>query len=47
VLTATIQLFLLNSIAKKHRSASSWDAAGGMLIVRASIRVFSYPLVGR
>jgi hypothetical protein len=38
-LTATIQLFLLNSIAKKHRSASSWHAAGGRLIVRASIRV--------
>jgi hypothetical protein len=29
---ATIQLFLLKSIARKHRPASSWDAAGGRLI---------------
>jgi hypothetical protein len=38
---------LLNSIAKRHRTAPSWDAAGGRLIIRASIRVFSYALVGR
>jgi len=42
VLTATIQLFLLNSIARRHRTASSWAAAGGKLFtVRTSI-VISY-----
>src|SRR5262249_61713371 len=45
VLTAIIQLFLLNSIARRQRTASSWDAAGGRLFtVRASISI-SYALV--
>src|SRR5215470_1392215 len=42
VLTATIQLFLLNSIARRQRTVSSWAAAGGKLFtVRTSI-VISY-----
>src|ERR1700757_2151326 len=31
VVTATIQLFLLNSIARRHSTASSWAAVGGRL----------------
>jgi hypothetical protein len=46
VLTATIQLFSLNSIAGRHRTASSWGAAGRRwFTVRASINVSPYDLV--
>jgi hypothetical protein len=45
VLTATIQLFLLNSIARTQHMASSWVPAGGRLLtVLASISI-SYALV--
>src|ERR1700756_2288386 len=46
VLTAATQLFLLNSIATRQRTAPSWAAAGGRLFTtRASISV-SPMLVG-
>jgi hypothetical protein len=32
-LTATIQLFLLNSIARTQRTASSWVPAGSYVLV--------------
>jgi len=45
VFTATIQLFLLSSIARRQRIVSSRDTVGGGLFtVRASIRT-SYVLV--
>src|SRR5215471_17503961 len=47
VLTATTQLFLLNSIARRQRAAPSWAAAGERLFTtRASISV-SYALLAR
>src|SRR5215471_16491795 len=47
VLTATTQLFLLNSIARRQRTAPSWAAAGERLFTtRASISV-SYALLAR
>ena len=47
MLTATIQLFLLNSIARRQRTVSSWDATDGRAFTTwASISV-SYALLAR
>jgi hypothetical protein len=46
-LTATIQLFLLNSIATSQRTVSSWDPTGGRVFTVWASFTSSYALVGR